>query len=160
MLLFGTSTTPSKGNRPNRDLATPNTLVVRWQSSCALVCGPCRTPQTATPQEATERFAIAAQSSFPLPWLVAKKECLPRSFGGEDERDRTSSACRYSYAGGGKVAARTLLAEVRSAGNEETWGPTLVVSFPPENHAVVSVALTAAITVAITALLVNATDAE
>ena len=42
------------------------------------------------------------------------------------------------------MAARSLLVESRSAGNEETWN-TLVAKFPPEDHAAVSAAAAAAV---------------
>ena len=45
------------------------------------------------------------------------------------------------HAGGVKEAARNLLAEPRSAGNEETWN-TVVPKFPSEDHAAVSAAAT------------------
>ncbi|CAN0518077.1 unnamed protein product, partial [Laminaria digitata] len=51
-----------------------------------------------------------------------------------------------------KVAARNLLAEPRSAGNEETW-KTLVAKFPPEDRAAVSVGEAAAV-------LASATEVE
>lgn len=53
----------------------------------------------------------------------------------EDKHERASSACRY--AGGPKAAARTLLADSRSADNEETW-TTLLAEFPPDDRAAVS----------------------
>ncbi|CAN0518643.1 unnamed protein product, partial [Laminaria digitata] len=68
----------------------------------------------------------------------------------EAKLERASSACRH--AGGVKVPARNLLAEPRSAGNEETWN-TLVAKFPPEDRAAVSAA-------AVTAVLASATEVE
>ena len=55
----------------------------------------------------------------------------------EAKLERASSTCRH--VGGVKVTARNLVAEPRSAGNEETWN-TLVAKFPPEDHAAVSTA--------------------
>ena len=63
--------------------------------------------------------------------------------------ERASSSC--SHAGGVKVAARNLLAEPQSAGNE-TWN-TLVVKFPSEDNAAVSAA-------AAEAVLASATEGE
>ena len=73
--------------------------------------------------------------------------CSPFARGGESrQRDATqealeeenlepaSSVC--NHAGEIKVTARNLLAEPRSAGNEETWN-TLVAKFPSEDHAAV-----------------------
>ena len=84
-----------------------------------------------------------------LPWLIAytrreglRKRDVSQEALEEAKLTRASSACLH--AGGAKMAARNLLAEPRSAGNEETWN-TLVVKFPPENHAAVSAAATAAL---------------
>ena len=52
-----------------------------------------------------------------------------------EKLERASLAC--SHAGGVNVAARNLLTEPRSAGNEETW-KTLVANFPSEDHGAVS----------------------
>ena len=68
----------------------------------------------------------------------------------EEELERTSSAC--SHAGGVKVAARNLLAEPRSAGNEQTWN-TLMAKFPCEDDAAESAA-------AAEAVLASATEGE
>ena len=57
-----------------------------------------------------------------------------------------------SHAGGVKAAARILLAQTRSAGNEETWNK-LVAKFSSEAHAAVSV-------VAADTVLATATDKE
>ena len=65
----------------------------------------------------------------------------------EAKLERVSSACRH--AGRLKMAARNLLAESRSARNEETWSK-LVAMFSPEDHAAVSAAATAAAVVAST----------
>ena len=47
------------------------------------------------------------------------------------------------------MAARNLLAEPRSAGNEETWN-TLVAKLPSEHHAAVPAAATTALVARIT----------
>ena len=51
------------------------------------------------------------------------------------------------------MAVRNLLAEPRSAGNEETWN-TLVAKFPPEDHAAMSAAAVVA------AVLASATEVK
>ena len=91
-----------------------------------------------------------------LPWLIAytRREGLRQRDAAQEaseeaKLERASSACRH--AGGAKVVARNLLAEPRSAGNEETWN-TLVAKFPPEDHAAVSAAAVA--------VLASATDTE
>ena len=68
----------------------------------------------------------------------------------EEKLERASSLC--SQAGGIKVAARNLLAEPRSVGNEETWNK-MVAKFPSEDHAAVSA-------VAAEAVLASATEGE
>lgn len=55
----------------------------------------------------------------------------------EAKVERSSSTCHH--AGGLKVEARTLLAETRSAGNEETW-TALVANFSSEDDASISAA--------------------
>lgn len=70
------------------------------------------------------------------------EECRPRSFGGELSTI-VSSARRY--AGVVNVAARTLVAESRSVGNEETWA-TQSANYPPGSYAAVSAAAAAATT--------------
>ena len=57
---------------------------------------------------------------------------------------------------GVKVAARNILVEPRSAGNEKTWN-TLVAKFPPDDHAAVSTAAAAA---AVAAVLARRTEVE
>ena len=66
---------------------------------------------------------------------------------GEAELEWASPACRH--AGGVTFAARTPLAEPRSAGNHETWA-TLVAKFPFEDNTVVSAAAAAAVLVSAT----------
>ena len=61
-----------------------------------------------------------------------------------------SSACRH--VGGIQVAARSLLTEPRSAGNEETWA-TLMAELRPEDHAAVFAAAAATV-------LASATEVE
>ena len=68
----------------------------------------------------------------------------------EAKLERASSACHHT--GGVKVAARNLLAEPRSEGNEEAYN-TLVSKFPSEDHAVASAA-------AVAAVLASATEVE
>ena len=93
-----------------------------------------------------------------LPWLTAftgRRDSRPRDAAVEGleeaKLERASSTCRH--AGGVEVAARNLLVELRSEGNEETWN-TLVSKFPPEDHAAVSAAATTA------AVLASATEME
>ena len=84
---------------------------------------------------------------FLFPWLMAytrRRDSGQRDAANEASEEakleRASWTCRH--AGGVKVAARILLAEPRSAGNEETWS-TLVAKFLSEYHAAVSAAATA-----------------
>lgn len=81
---------------------------------------------------------------------TARKAVRPRSFQEGFKLERTSSAC--GHAGRASVAACNLLAEPRSAVNEEAWD-TLVAKFPSEDHVSVSGAKAAA-------ELRSATDAE
>ena len=106
-----------------------------------------------------QRFALVESGDIVLllPWLMAftrGRDSRPRDAAleasEEAELERASSACRH--AGGVKVAARNLLAEPRSEGNEETWN-TLGSKFPSEDHAAVSAA-------AADAVLASATKAE
>lgn len=55
--------------------------------------------------------------------------------------ERASSACRHAE--GGKITPHTLLAEPRSADNEETWA-TQSIKYPLDDHTTVSALATAA----------------
>ena len=88
--------------------------------------------------------------SSTLPWLMEyTKAASARSRGQEQEETeedkfrRAGQACRHS--GGVKDAARALLAEQRSPGNEETW-ERLKAKFPDEDPADVEQAIAEAIT--------------
>ena len=92
-----------------------------------------------------------------LPWLMAytrrrdsRQQDAAHEASEEAELERASSACRH--AGGVEVAACTLLAERRSAGNEGAWS-TMVAKFPSKDPAAVSAAAAAAV-------LANVTEAE
>ena len=92
-----------------------------------------------------------------VPWSMAftrggdsKQRDAAQEASEEEKLERASLA--HDHAEGVKVAARNLLAESRSAGNEESWN-TLVAKFPSEDHAAVS-------TVAAEALLASATEGE
>lgn len=65
----------------------------------------------------------------------------PTSFG-QAMLERASSACHPT--GAMEVAARTLLVEPRSTGKEKPW-PTLMATFPTEEHATVSAAAAATV---------------
>ena len=76
-----------------------------------------------------------------LPWLMAytkRRDSRQRDAAYEASKEAklklASFACRQ--AGGVKVAAHTLLAELRLAGNEETWG-MLEAKFASGDHAAV-----------------------
>ena len=106
-----------------------------------------------------ERFALVESGDIVLliPWQMAftrGRDSRPRDAAleasEEAELERASSACRH--AGGVKVAARNLLAEPRSAGNEQTWN-TLMAKFPCEDDAAESAA-------AAEAVLASATEGE
>ena len=115
-------------NRPNRDSATPNSLLRAmklWYVMSALL------HSSDGRIKKRQRFALVESGDIVLllPWLLAftrgrdsgRDAALEASE--EGKLQRASSVCRH--AGGLKVAARNLLAEPRSAGNEETWN-TLV----------------------------------
>ena len=88
-----------------------------------------------------------------LPWLMAftrggdSRQRDAAQEASEENLERALSAC--SHTGWVKVAARNLLAEPRSAGNEETWS-TLAAKFPSEDHAAVSAATAEAVLVSVT----------
>ena len=63
------------------------------------------------------------------------------------KHDRAS----LTYRSAGQVNARTLLVDLRSAGNEKTW-TSLLAKFRPEDHATVSAAAAA--------VLASATDGK
>jgi len=84
-----------------------------------------------------------------LPWLMEyTKAARTRNRGPtqeetqEDKFKRAAQACRHS--GGVKDAARTLLAEQRSPGNDDTW-ERLKAKFPQEDPAAVEQAIADAI---------------
>ena len=144
-------------HRPNRDSATPNSLlrvIKLWYLMPALLHSPdCKIKKR-------QRFALVESGDivFLLLWLTTfsrGRDSRPRDAALEDSEEakleRTSSACRH--AGGIKVAARNLLAESPSEGNEETWR-ILVSKFPSEDHAAVSAAAAAA------AVIASATEVE
>ena len=85
-------------------------------------------PLTGRPdQEPTEvRVGGERGQLLPLPWLIAftrgedsMQRAAVQEASEEEKLERASSMC--SHAGGVKEAARNLLAEPRSAGNEEAW---------------------------------------
>ena len=77
-----------------------------------------------------QRFALVESGDMALllPWLTAftrvrdSRQRDTAQGASEEKLERASSACRH--AGEVKVAARTLLAEPRSPGNEDTWDVT------------------------------------
>lgn len=84
-----------------------------------------------------------------LPWLIAyTRAAATRGRGGvheetdQDKFKRASAACRHS--GGVKDAARALLAEPRSPGNEDTWN-RLQSKFPHEDPAAIEEAIVEAL---------------
>ena len=92
-----------------------------------------------------------------LGWLMAytrlrdsRQQDAAHEASEEAKLERASSVCRH--AGGVKVAARILLADILSAANEETWS-TLLAKFPSEDNA-------AASAVAAAAVLASAPEAE
>ena len=98
-----------------------------------------------------ERFASAERGDLTLllPWLMqCTRRTSTRQLGqAREETDadvfkRASSACRHR--GGVTVAARSLLAEPRAPGNEETW-ERVKTKFPEENQACVSEAAAATV---------------
>ena len=98
-----------------------------------------------------ERFASAERGDLTLllPWLMEyTRRISTRQIGhAREETDadmfkRASSACRHR--GGVTVAARSLLAEPRAPGNEETW-ERVKAKFPEENQACISEAAAAAV---------------
>ena len=114
---------------PNRDSATPNSIlraIKLWYIMPALLHSPDGRIKR------RQRFALVENGDIVLllPWLMAytrRRDSRERNAANEDSEEakleRASSVCRH--AGGLKVAARALLAEPHSAGNEETWS-TLV----------------------------------
>ena len=104
-----------------------------------------------------QRFTLGESEDIVLllPWLIAftrggdSRQRDAAQNASEGKLERTLLTC--SHAGGVKMTARDLLAELRSAGNEEMWN-TLVAKFPSEDQAAVSVAADAA--------LANATEGE
>ena len=101
------------------------------------------------------RYLIPGTSPAPLTGRAETQATEVRA-GGERGHSTPApmadSVNQYPDAGGVKVAARTLLAEPRSAGSEETWN-VLMAKFPPEDHAAVSAA-------AATAVVASATEGE
>ena len=106
------------------------------------------------PRGRIERTAIKRRDIFPLlPWLIEyTKARRPRSRGAaqeitpDDKYKRASQACRHS--GRVKDAARALLAEQPSPGNDATW-ERLRAKFPDEDPAAVEQAIADAITVSL-----------
>ena len=112
-------------HRPNRDSATPNSLlraIKLWYIMPALL------HSLDGRITRRQRFALVEREDivFLLLWLMAytrrgdlRQRDAAQEASEEAKLGRASSACRH--AGGVKVAARNLLAEPRSAGNGETW---------------------------------------
>ena len=101
-----------------------------------------------------QRFALVESGAHGV-WRTPGKGTRgngmpPEEASAEAKLERASSACRHAE--GVKVAARNLLAEPRSEGNEEAYN-TLVSKFPSEDHAVASAA-------AVAAVLASATEVE
>ena len=98
-----------------------------------------------------ERFASAERGDLTLllPWLMeyTRRTSMRQIGQAREETDadmfkRASSACRHR--GGVTVAARSLLAEPRALGNEQTW-EHVNSKFPEEKQACVSEAAAAAV---------------
>ena len=110
---------------PNRESPTPNSLlqaIKLWYIMPTLLDSPDGRIKR------RQRFAWVEIEDIVLflPWLMAYKRRrdsrqrdAAREASEEAKLERASSACRHAE--GVKVAARTLLAEPRSAGNKETW---------------------------------------
>ena len=128
-------------HRPNRDSATPNSLlraIKYWYLMPALL----RSPDSRINRR--QRFALVENGGIVLlvPWLMAftsggdsRQRDAAQEASKKEKLERALSAC--SHTGWFKVAARNLPAEPRSAGNDKTWN-ALVAKFPSENHAAVS----------------------
>ena len=128
---------------PNPNSATPNSLVraiTLWYLMPALL----PLPDGGIKRRQLLSLMESGNIMLLLPWLMALtrgRGSRPRDAAHEASDpakfERASSTCRHD--GGVKVAARNLLAEPRSTGNEETW-TTLVAKLPSEDHAAVSAA--------------------
>ena len=133
---------------PKLDLPTSNLLV----PSTTFLAHPARPAVVAgRPHQVVTEVVESRESDTLVRWMVMCMRLTytrPRDAAQEAaeqaHHDRASSVRRQR--GGDRVPVRTFLAESRSAGNGEIWG-RLATTFPPEDHAVVSVAATAAVLV-------------
>lgn len=131
--------------RPNRVLATLNSLLRAIE---AVVCLPSSHAEiiitaTSRSDRGSCGWRAVTQSSFSCSrgWWRRQNRGIQSSGGqGEEasekaELARASSACRH-VGRGERHRARTLLAEPRPAGHEETW-TMLVSKQSPEDHTVI-----------------------
>ena len=138
---------PSQTETASGALLPPQPGQRTLRSPAATRIGP---PPTPTPPMGQPRVPVKEPLLLPVETAFQLASVADIAGPAEEKLERASSAC--SHAGGVKVAARNLLAEPRSAGNEETW-KTLVTKFPSEDHTAVS-ATTA------DAVLASATEGE
>ena len=127
-------------HRPNRDSATPNSLL-RVIKLWYIMPGLLNSPDGRIKRRQRLSLLESGDMAPLLLWLMAytrrgdsRQRDTAQEASMEAKVERVSLMCHP--AGEVKVAARTLLADPRSAGNDETYG-TLVIKFPAKDHTAV-----------------------